>query len=79
MTEYTALIQIVTFVVSIGVAAVWLRSQVARQNHEELEALADTRGLIIEELRLKVAALEYENAELKARVKVLEDLIRRSN
>lgn len=79
MIDYGAFIQIVTFVVAIAAAAIWLRAAVVKQNHEELEQLADTRGEIIEDLLRKVAALEYENAELKARVKVLEDLIRRSN
>jgi len=79
MGDYTAVIQLVTFISALAAAAIWLRSAVVKQNHEELESLAETRGEIIEDLRSKVAALEYENAELKARVAVLEDLIRRSN
>lgn len=74
MGEYTALIQIITFTTAIAAAAVWLRSQIARQNHAELEQLASTRGQIIDDLKEELSGLRRELDELRGQVKMLQAL-----
>ncbi len=49
----------------VGVAAVYIRSAVVRARHEELQALANTRGDRITDLEAKVGRLEGKVTELE--------------
>lgn len=69
---------IVTILVGVIVAAIWLKSALVKQRHEELEQLAETRGqrikdqdAKIEQLSAKVDRLEGQIIQLQA-LKVTE-------
>lgn len=65
--EWNIVFQAIISAVMVVAAAVWLKSSLVKQRHQELENLAATRGervgdleARIEELRSKVAALRSE-------------------
>lgn len=73
--DFSLLLQFAGFAVVVGGASVWLRSQLAKQNHEEVQELADTRGHRIEDLEKEVASLRREmqvqNAKWEAKFELL--------
>lgn len=74
MTNLGILIEVVAFAVTIGAAAVWLRSSIAKQRTTELASLAETRGYVIDDLRTELQQLRSEVAELKGALQSLEAL-----
>ena len=75
MIDTTAIIQLVGFVVSVAAAAVWLKSALVKQRHEELESLAETRGRRIEDLKAQVDRQGAEIDQLRSKIKAVEDLL----
>lgn len=74
MTNVGILVEVVAFAVTIGAAAVWLRSSIAKQRTSELAGLAETRGFVIDDLRSELHALRGEVAELKGALQALENM-----
>jgi phage shock protein A len=72
--SFSLMVQIITFMVSVAAAAIWLRSALVKQRHEELEQLADTRGKRVEDLEDKVGELRGEMENLKGQMQALRDL-----
>jgi phage shock protein A len=72
--SFSLMVQIITFMVSVAAAAIWLRSALVKQRHEELEQLADTRGKRVEDLENKVGELRGEVENLKGQMQALRDL-----
>lgn len=73
-TNVGVLVEIVAFVVTVVLAALWLRSSIARQRTTELANLAETRGYVIDDLRTELQQLRGEVAELKGALQSLEAL-----
>lgn len=67
-------IQLIGFAVAVAAAAVWLRSSLTKQRHEELENLAVTRGHRVADLELRVQELHDQVAELRGQVRAIQDL-----
>lgn len=72
--DIVALQQFVGFVVVVALAAIWLRSELVKQRHRELEELAETRGNRIEDLKAQVDRQGGQITALKAKVDTLEEL-----
>lgn len=68
------LLELVTFFVMVAGAAIWLKSTLAKQRHEELEELADTRGHRIQDLEKQVINLQEKVTHLEGRFQALQDL-----
>jgi phage shock protein A len=66
--------QISVIVAAIAGAAVWLRSQLAKQRTQELVGLVDTRGKTISDLRKEVSEVQAEMAEMRGEMKFLREL-----
>ncbi len=67
------IVTVVLFIGTVAAAAVYVRSAIAKQTHEELEDLAQTRGEAnadlrreIDELRQRVTALETERDVIRS-------------
>ena len=75
MIEPTAIIQLIGFFVAVAAAAVWLRSALVKQRHEELEQLAETRGERIADLQAQVVRQGKEIKDLQAQVKHIQALM----
>lgn len=60
--------------VAVVTGAVWLRSSLTKQRHEELEELAETRGQRIEDLQQRVAELEEWKQLMTGKFEALESL-----
>lgn len=73
VTQSTQWIQIAAFVVTVGAAAIWLKSALVKQRHQELEELADTRGKRIEDLETKLGELRSEMEGLKGQMALLRE------
>lgn len=67
-------IELGLFVVAVVGAAVWLKSSLVKQRHEELENLAQTRGDRVADLETRVEELQREVSRLSAKYEVLEQL-----
>jgi 50S ribosomal subunit-associated GTPase HflX len=67
-------IQIVGFAIAVAAAAVWLKSSLVKQRHEELENLAETRGHRVADLEHRVQELHDQVAELRGEVRAIQDL-----
>lgn len=59
----------------IAGAAVYVKSSVQRQRHEELKDLADTRGQRVEDLERDVRHLEGRVAELEGELRAYRSLL----
>jgi phage shock protein A len=75
VVDLTALIQLAGFVVAVAGAAVWLKSALVKQRHEELEQLAETRGQLVSDLKAQVVRQGREIDELRAQVRVIRELL----
>lgn len=64
----------VSVLVTVILGAVWVRSGLVKQRHEELEELAETRGHRIGDLEKQVAELRTEVAHLRGQVDALQAL-----
>lgn len=60
--------------VGIVAAAVWLKSALVKQRHEELSNLVDTRGETIQDQALRITELETRVAKLEAAYEALQGL-----
>lgn len=69
-----ALVNLAGFAVVVLAAAVWLKSTIVKQRHEELEQLAETRGERIRDQDEKIARLEEAVAELRGQVQAMQAL-----
>lgn len=67
-------IQLVTFAVIVAAAAVWLKSALVKQRHQELEELANTRGERVEDLEARLAELKIEVEQLKGQMNAIQAL-----
>lgn len=67
-------LEIIVFAVTVALAAVWLRSSIAKQRTTELASLAETRGHTIDDLRSEMHSLRAEVAELKGALQALESM-----
>lgn len=72
--SYTVLIQVAGFAITVGLAAVWLRSALVKQRHEELENLAETRGERVTDLEARVTELQQKVAELQGQMTAMQSL-----
>jgi TolA-binding protein len=72
--DISVLIQIAGFAVIVGAAAVWLKSSLAKQRHEDLELLAETRGERIKDQDKRIADLEQSVSELRGQMQALQGL-----
>lgn len=72
--EFGLFFQIATFLVMVGAAAVWLRSEITKQRSNEAMLLAETRGHRIDDLeeKLKLAMAEWEKERAMMRAQVAE-------
>ena len=61
-------------VITIIVAAVWLRSELVKQRQRELEGLVDTRGERITDLEKEIDALKVQMHEVRGEVNFLMNL-----
>lgn len=59
---------------AVALGAIWLRSQLVRQRHIELEELAETRGHRIEDLEKRVEAQDKRIAFLEGQIESLMQL-----
>ena len=66
------IIGLIVFVGTVAAAAVYIKSVVVKQQHEELKILADTRGDRIHDLETEVDELRREVAELRGQVAALQ-------
>lgn len=55
-------------------AAVYIRSGVQKQAHNEVENLAETRGEIITDLRTEVQQLKEQLSRMEGRIDALENM-----
>lgn len=69
-----AAVEIATFASVVALAAVWLRSSLVKQRHEELEELAQTRGERIEDLKARIEELETWKDRMEGKFEALESL-----
>ena len=53
--DFQVAAEIGVLLVGFALGIAWLRSQLVRQRHEELEELADTRGQRVEDLEKRLA------------------------
>jgi TolA-binding protein len=60
--------------VAVVAAAIWLKSALVKQRHEELEQLAETRGNRIEDLKEEVDKLRTEVANLSGQIQAIQGL-----
>lgn len=65
---------IVAVLGAVILATVWLKSQLVKQRHQELEQLADTRGERIDDLEKRVEEQAAKVAALEAKIGALVDL-----
>jgi len=70
----SVLIQIAGFGVIVGAAAVWLKSSLVKQRHEDLELLAETRGERIKDQDKRIADLEKSVSELRGQMQAIQAL-----
>ena len=70
----SVLINLGLFVGSIAAAAVWLRSTLVKQRHEELELLVETRGNRIKDQDDRISELELRVANLAGQVETIQRL-----
>lgn len=75
MLEASAFIQIIVFLVGVAAAAIWLKSTLVKQRHEELETLAETRGQRIEDMKNQLDRQGKEIEELRAQIKTIRELL----
>lgn len=73
-TEAQLLVEIGLILTGIIVAAVYIKSALVRQRHEELEDLAETRGQRVDDLKDKVADLSQRLATMEGKIEALEQL-----
>lgn len=64
----------ILLLIAVIAGAVWLRSSLVKQRHEELEDLAETRGQRIEDLQQRVAELEEWKTLMTGKFEALESL-----
>lgn len=79
--DLSALINLLGYAVLIGGAAVWLRANIRKQNHRELQDLAETRGHRIQDQNDKISRqddkirqLQDSIAELRGQVLAMQAL-----
>lgn len=72
--DSSALIQAIVFSVAVIAAAVWLKSSLVKQRHEELEGLAETRGERVTDLENEVKRLAGEIESLKGQMLAIQSL-----
>ncbi len=65
--------EILLIVASIVGGGVWLRSDIAKKRHVELEQLVATRGDTIEDLRDEITDMRREMDEMKGEMKALRN------
>lgn len=70
----TLFVEIGAILSAIVLAAVWMRSSIARQRTGELAELVETRGNTIQDLREEIELLRVEVATLRGAVAALEKL-----
>ena len=68
------IIQIVSFFIIVAAAAVWLRSTLVKQRHEELEALAETRGERIKDQDARIRELELKVEKLAGQIEAIQKI-----
>ena len=68
------IISVVGFVFIVVLAVIYLRSAVRKENHREMEALAKTRGEIIDDLREELEAVKRDVLKLQVQNEVLLEL-----
>jgi len=59
---------------AVVASAVWLKSALVRQRHEELEQLADTRGERIKDQEVRILELEKAVAEMRGQMQAIQAL-----
>lgn len=67
-------ITLIVFGAGIIAAAIYIKSALVRQRHEELQGLADTRGKRIEDLEHEIRQLTQKLSQLEGRVAALQGL-----
>lgn len=72
--DVVAVQQFVGFLVVMVLAAVWLRSELVKQRHKELEELVETRGNRISDLKAQIDRQGREIKALQSKVETLEEL-----
>jgi TolA-binding protein len=79
--DLSALINLSGYAVLTAGAAVWLRANIRKQNHKELQELAETRGQRIgdqdDKIRRqddKIRELEFKLAELNGQIQAMQAL-----
>lgn len=66
--------ELALLVAAVAMAAVWTRSSLVKQRHEELETLATTRGERIEDLQSRIVELEAWKERMEGKFEALEAL-----
>lgn len=74
MFSDVSLIEILVYVGTVALGFVWLRSSVVKQDKEELETLAQTRGDRIADLEKQVGQLREKLDALRGEVETLHRL-----
>lgn len=72
--DITVLMNSLVFAGIIAVAVVYLRSQVQRQAHQEVEDLAETRGNRITDLQTEIADMQTVLARMQGQIDGLYSL-----
>ena len=77
--NFDVFLNVALIIGSIAAGALWLRSQLVKQRHEELSELAETRGHRIGDLEAKVEAqgtrITYLEGQIDAITKLKTDQI----
>ena len=72
--NWTVILQLLSFGVMVAAAAVWLKSALVKQRHEELQALVDTRGQRIKDQDERIQALELKVEKLAGQIEAIQRL-----
>lgn len=67
LSAVSVVVAVVGFVVAVGAAAVWLRSEIGKQRNSELSHLVDARGERIGDLEGKVKRQDERIADLEGK------------
>lgn len=70
--EFTQVANLGLLLAAVAVAALWTRSNLVKQRHEELEQLANTRGERIEDLQARIMELEAWKERMEGKIEALE-------